>query len=105
MPGGSSTEKGFFAPASPAFFTLFSQRRRGDTALGHQLFKIRGGKTNIFQTLQPSLASEVQVLFFLPAHMNLHGRHNSNDDSQGKCDSQNGQGVGRNPDAGSGPFL
>lgn len=41
MPGGSSTEKGFFAPASPAFFTLFSQRRGGDTALGHQLFKIR----------------------------------------------------------------
>ena len=82
MPGGSSTEKGFFAPASPAFFTLFSLRRGGDTALGHQLFKIRGGKTNIFQTLQPSLASEVQVLFFLPAHMNLHGRHNSNDDSQ-----------------------
>ena len=59
MPGGSSTEKGFFAPPSPAFFPLFSQRRGGYAALGHQLFKIRGGKTDVFQALQPSLASEV----------------------------------------------
>ena len=59
MPGGSSTEKGFFAPASPAFFTLFSQRRGGDTALGHQLFKIGGGKADVFQAFQPALASEV----------------------------------------------
>ena len=81
--GGKFNGKRTFLRLRPLpFFTLFSQRRGGDTALGHQLFKIRGGKTNIFQTLQPSLASEVQVLFFLPAHMNLHGRHNSNDDSQ-----------------------
>ena len=38
-------------------------------------------------------------------HMNLHSRHNSNDDSQRKCNPQDGQGVGGNPDAGGGSFL
>ena len=93
--GGSSTEKGFFAPPSPCLFTL-SPRGGEDTALGHQLSKSEEEKPMSSRRSSLRWRLRVQVLFFLPAHMNLHGRHNSNDDSQRKCDSQNGQGVGRN---------
>jgi hypothetical protein len=59
MPGGSSTEKESFTPASPAFFSFFPQGWGGDTALGNQLLKVSGRKTDIFQTFQPPLPSQV----------------------------------------------
>ena len=75
--GGKFNGKRIFCASVPCLFFPFLPEEGRIRGAGPPAFQNPRRKNQYLPDAPAFAASEVQVLFFLPAHMNLHGRHNS----------------------------